>query len=188
MFVFYLRLIPEQNPLTRRSPDSMLNLLNTRIRWKKWEMDPRRWDISLHHCYKWCKMGIIYFLLTRTKSSQCFLIKASFSLLFCWKVNMRACVIDMFLLFILLRTWSSNGQWEFWSKRKRKFFIFTLNVLLPFGTEVGNIYYRYENQRDGLAQQSFNMEQANYTIQNLKDTKTTVRGFDRSSSEYLALH
>ena len=34
---------------------------------------------------------------------------------------------------------------------------------------------RYEGQRDQLMQQSFNMEQANYTIQSLKDTKTTVR-------------
>uniref|UniRef100_A0A8P4FYQ5 Charged multivesicular body protein 5 n=1 Tax=Dicentrarchus labrax TaxID=13489 RepID=A0A8P4FYQ5_DICLA len=33
----------------------------------------------------------------------------------------------------------------------------------------------YEGQRDNLMQQSFNMEQANYTIQSLKDTKTTVR-------------
>lgn len=32
----------------------------------------------------------------------------------------------------------------------------------------------YENQRGQLMQQSFNMEQANYTIQTLKDTKTTV--------------
>ncbi|XP_058500405.1 charged multivesicular body protein 5 [Solea solea] len=32
----------------------------------------------------------------------------------------------------------------------------------------------YEGQRDNLMQQSFNMEQTNYTIQNLKDTKTTV--------------
>ncbi|XP_008289031.1 charged multivesicular body protein 5 [Stegastes partitus] len=32
----------------------------------------------------------------------------------------------------------------------------------------------YEGQRDNLMQQSFNMEQANYTIQTLKDTKTTV--------------
>ncbi|KAL4624690.1 charged multivesicular body protein 5 [Arapaima gigas] len=32
----------------------------------------------------------------------------------------------------------------------------------------------YEGQRDSLMQQSFNMEQANYTIQTLKDTKTTV--------------
>lgn len=35
--------------------------------------------------------------------------------------------------------------------------------------------FRYEGQREQLAQQSFNMEQANYTIQTLKDTKTTVR-------------
>uniref|UniRef100_A0A6Q2XM94 Charged multivesicular body protein 5 n=1 Tax=Esox lucius TaxID=8010 RepID=A0A6Q2XM94_ESOLU len=34
--------------------------------------------------------------------------------------------------------------------------------------------FRYEGQRDNLAQQSFNMEQTNYTIQTLKDTKTTV--------------
>lgn len=34
---------------------------------------------------------------------------------------------------------------------------------------------RYEGQREQLVQQSFNMEQANYTIQTLKDTKTTVR-------------
>uniref|UniRef100_A0A4X1UQM2 Charged multivesicular body protein 5 n=1 Tax=Sus scrofa TaxID=9823 RepID=A0A4X1UQM2_PIG len=36
----------------------------------------------------------------------------------------------------------------------------------------------YEQQRDNLAQQSFNMEQANYTIQSLKDTKTTTVGAD----------
>ncbi len=36
-------------------------------------------------------------------------------------------------------------------------------------------FHRYEGQREQLAQQSFNMEQANYTIQTLKDTKTTVR-------------
>lgn len=32
----------------------------------------------------------------------------------------------------------------------------------------------YENQADNLRQQSFNMEQTNYTTQTLKDTKTTV--------------
>ncbi|CAG5114469.1 unnamed protein product [Candidula unifasciata] len=32
----------------------------------------------------------------------------------------------------------------------------------------------YENQRDQLGQQSFNLEQQNYAIQSLKDTKTTV--------------
>lgn len=173
--LFYLRLTPGQNPLTRRSPNSMLNLLNTRIRWRRWEMDPQRWGFSFPLLLLTVQNG------NGTKSSQCFLIKASF-LLFCWKINMWACVTDMFLLFLLPRTWSSKGQWEFWSKRKRKFFISTLDVLSPFGTEVGNIYYRYENQRDSLAQQSFNMEQANYTIQNLKDTKTTVRGFDRSTT------
>jgi len=32
----------------------------------------------------------------------------------------------------------------------------------------------YENQRDSLAQQSFNLEQTNFAIQTLKDTKVTV--------------
>lgn len=32
----------------------------------------------------------------------------------------------------------------------------------------------YENQLEGLRNQSFNMEQANFGIQQLKDTKTTV--------------
>ncbi|XP_077866658.1 charged multivesicular body protein 5-like, partial [Saccoglossus kowalevskii] len=35
-------------------------------------------------------------------------------------------------------------------------------------------YFRYEQQRDSLMQQSFNMEQANYATQTLKDTKMTV--------------
>jgi len=32
----------------------------------------------------------------------------------------------------------------------------------------------YENQRDQLSQQSFNLEQQNFAVQSLKDTKTTV--------------
>ncbi len=32
----------------------------------------------------------------------------------------------------------------------------------------------YENQRDQLMQQSFNMEQSNFAIQGMKDTQTTV--------------
>ena len=32
----------------------------------------------------------------------------------------------------------------------------------------------YENQLEGLRNQSFNMEQANFATQQLKDTKTTV--------------
>ena len=32
----------------------------------------------------------------------------------------------------------------------------------------------YENQRENLANQSFNMEQTNFATQMLKDTKTTV--------------
>ncbi|XP_017328368.1 charged multivesicular body protein 5 isoform X2 [Ictalurus punctatus] len=41
----------------------------------------------------------------------------------------------------------------------------------------------YESQRDQLAQQSFNMEQANYTIQSLKDTKTTVEAMKIGAKE-----
>jgi len=33
---------------------------------------------------------------------------------------------------------------------------------------------RYEQQRDNLMQQSFNLEQTNYGIQSVKDTKTVV--------------
>ena len=35
-------------------------------------------------------------------------------------------------------------------------------------------HYRYESQLDNLRQQSFNMEQANYATQSLKDTQATV--------------
>uniref|UniRef100_A0A3Q1H1N1 Charged multivesicular body protein 5 n=1 Tax=Acanthochromis polyacanthus TaxID=80966 RepID=A0A3Q1H1N1_9TELE len=43
--------------------------------------------------------------------------------------------------------------------------------------------HRYEGQREQLAQQSFNMEQANYTIQTLKDTKTTVEAMKIGAKE-----
>ena len=46
---------------------------------------------------------------------------------------------------------------------------------------------RYEGQRDQLAQQSFNMEQANYTIQSLKDTKTTVTLLEKGQHTVLGL-
>ena len=36
------------------------------------------------------------------------------------------------------------------------------------------LFFRYENQREQLMNQSFNLEQSNYAIQSLKDTKTTV--------------
>jgi len=32
----------------------------------------------------------------------------------------------------------------------------------------------YEQQRDQLSQQAFNIEQTSFTIENLKDTQTTV--------------
>lgn len=37
-----------------------------------------------------------------------------------------------------------------------------------------NCYVRYEQQRDNMMQQSFNLEQVNYNIQSVKDTKTTA--------------
>ncbi|XP_014667932.1 PREDICTED: charged multivesicular body protein 5-like [Priapulus caudatus] len=41
----------------------------------------------------------------------------------------------------------------------------------------------YEQQRDSLMQQSFNMEQANYGIQSLKDTKVTVDAMKIANKE-----
>ncbi|XP_054622973.1 charged multivesicular body protein 5 [Dunckerocampus dactyliophorus] len=41
----------------------------------------------------------------------------------------------------------------------------------------------YEGQREQLAQQSFNMEQANYTLQTLKDTKSTVDAMRMGAKE-----
>ena len=35
--------------------------------------------------------------------------------------------------------------------------------------------FRYESQRENLSNQSFNIEQQNFSIQQIKDTKTTVR-------------
>ena len=35
-------------------------------------------------------------------------------------------------------------------------------------------FFRYENQREQLSNQSFNLEQQNFAVQSLKDTKTTV--------------
>lgn len=61
--------------------------------------------------------------------------------------------------------------------------------LISFKFMVLILYYRYESQRDNLMQQSFNMEQANYTIQNLKDTKTTVSIHKNSlTSSYLTFY
>lgn len=46
----------------------------------------------------------------------------------------------------------------------------------------------YEGQRDQLMQQSFNMEQSNYALQTMKDTKTTVEamklGLKEMKKEY----
>lgn len=36
------------------------------------------------------------------------------------------------------------------------------------------IFVRYESQADNLRNQSFNMEQATYAVQSLKDTQSTV--------------
>lgn len=42
----------------------------------------------------------------------------------------------------------------------------------------------YEQQRETLANQSFNMSQASYAIQNVKDTKTTVKAMKYSVKEF----
>lgn len=47
------------------------------------------------------------------------------------------------------------------------FFFYNITVFI-FGT------YRYEQQLESLRAQSFNMEQANYATQTLKDTHTTI--------------
>ncbi|EDO49015.1 predicted protein [Nematostella vectensis] len=51
---------------------------------------------------------------------------------------------------------------------------------------------QYENQLEGLRQQSFNMEQANFTTQTLKDTKHTVdamkTGLKEMKKEYKKLN
>jgi len=41
----------------------------------------------------------------------------------------------------------------------------------------------YESQSDNLRNQAFNMEQANYTVQTLKDTKTTVNAMKMGAKE-----
>ena len=45
---------------------------------------------------------------------------------------------------------------------------------LRLGQFVFIVYFRYEGQLENLRNQSFNMEQANFATQTLKDTKTTV--------------
>ena len=51
--------------------------------------------------------------------------------------------------------------------------IFDLDVLEE--TFMNFVYhFRYEAQRDTMMQQSFNMEQTNYSLQTLKDTQSTV--------------
>lgn len=39
---------------------------------------------------------------------------------------------------------------------------------------VNDDFCRYENQASGLRNQAFNMEQANFAVQSLKDTQSTV--------------
>ena len=50
----------------------------------------------------------------------------------------------------------------------------TADWLLTFWWAILEWCDRYESQHANLQQQSFNMEQANFQIQNLKDTKSTV--------------
>lgn len=43
---------------------------------------------------------------------------------------------------------------------------------------------QYETQRDQLMQQSFNLEQTNFAIQTVKDTKTTVDAMKMGVKEF----
>lgn len=48
-----------------------------------------------------------------------------------------------------------------------------------------DLYLRYENQRENLSNQSFNIGQQDFAIQQLKDTKSTVN-MDSVSSTFKA--
>jgi len=49
-----------------------------------------------------------------------------------------------------------------------------VNVIIVGDIVLINVFASYEQQRDNLMQQSFNLEQTNYGIQSVKDTKTVV--------------
>lgn len=83
------------------------------------------------------------------------------------------------LFSFISRTQWNRRQWEFWSRKEceswskpTSVWSTPENLCCCYSSR---FVHRYEGQREQLAQQSFNMEQANYTIQTLKDTKTTVR-------------
>lgn len=46
-----------------------------------------------------------------------------------------------------------------------------------------SLCFRYEQQSDNLRQQAFNMEQANYATQTLKDTHATVAAMKAGSKQ-----
>lgn len=96
------------------------------------------------------------------------------------------CLSYIFLLFFhYLEHGQAKGHESSEAEENVGIFIYTLDLLKQqfLNPSFQYIYvifcFRYENQRDNLMQQSFNMEQTNYTIQNLKDTKTTVSVFPR---------
>ena len=56
-----------------------------------------------------------------------------------------------------------------------------VNVIIVGDIVLINVFASYEQQRDNLMQQSFNLEQTNYGIQSVKDTKTVVSWLSRLS-------
>ena len=54
------------------------------------------------------------------------------------------------------------------------FFFYIQNMVKQRALRVLKQKKMYEGQLEGLRNQSFNMEQANFGIQSMKDTKTTV--------------
>jgi len=48
------------------------------------------------------------------------------------------------------------------------------SIIIIFLGTCSCLLVSYEQQRDNLMQQSFNLEQTNYGIQSVKDTKTVV--------------
>lgn len=78
-------------------------------------------------------------------------------------------------VWILIVFFSSNFQkTDFCSKQIKFFSIISQNGVKQKALRLLKQKKMYENQRENLANQSFNMEQTNYATQMLKDTKITV--------------
>jgi charged multivesicular body protein 5 len=52
-----------------------------------------------------------------------------------------------------------------------------------YNAGITDVFHRYEAQRDNLQQQSFNMEQAQMTNDNLRNVMTTVDAMQQANKE-----